>query len=160
MADKTTRLTAADNDGIVKKLKDMGDGTYAEVVALAAAANTIGAVKDAGPAWTTVWGVAGVPFNSADASGADVAVTDAPTAGQALVIDDITISTGSAIAVTLKEETSGTVVFGPFYMAANSTVTLRPKGKGRKLGVVDKKLMVRTSGAGNVTVDAGYHSEA
>lgn len=128
--------------------------------ALPTGTNSIGAVKNDGPNWTTVWGVGGVPFNSADQSASAASVSDAPTTGQKIVVDDIVISVGSAISVTLKEETSGTVIAGPFYMAANTTQIFRPRGKGWKLPVANKKLQVQTSGAGNVTVHAGYHSEA
>jgi hypothetical protein len=104
------------------------------------------------------WGVAGVPFTSADASSA-ASVTDAPVTGQCLVIDEVLISSGAAISVTLKEETSGTVIYGPVYMAANSTVHLKMAGR-RKLPTAGKKLQAQASGAGNVSVLASYHSEA
>ena len=98
---------------------------------------------------------AGAIFTSADASGADAAITGAPTAGSNLVIDSVQVSVGSAISVTFKEETSGTVIAGPFYMAANSTQTIRI---GKQLPTINKKLMIRTSAAGNVMALASYHS--
>lgn len=101
---------------------------------------------------------AGAPFTSADASGADAAVTLAPTAGQFLVLDSLYISSTAAINLTFKEETSGAVVLGPIYFPANGTVQLT--GLSRKLAVADKRLMVRASGAGAISVLAKYHSEA
>lgn len=104
--------------------------------------------------------VAGVPFNSADQHAAAASVTDAPTAGQKLVIDELRVSVDTACAVTFKEETSATVFFGPYYMAANSTLQPTWRGKGVKLATADKKLQVITSVAAKITVEAGYHSEA
>lgn len=127
--------------------------------AIPAGTNTIGATKDAGPSWTTVWGVTGVPFTSADASSV-VSVTDAPTSGQKLVIDDILISVATAMSVTFKIETAGTVIYGPFYLSANQLYQFTPRGKGRKLATADKKLQVITSVSGNIMVDVSYHSEA
>ncbi len=115
--------------------------------------------KDNGPFWTSVWGVSGVPFASADQHSAVASVTDAPTSGQKLCIDDIIFSTDTAMNVTFKEETSGTVMFGPWYVPANTTLQVTLRGK-KKLATADKKLQVITSVAGNITVQAGYHSEA
>jgi hypothetical protein len=128
-------------------------------LSLAAGTASIGATKDDGPNWTTVWGVAAAPFASADASVA-ASVTDAPTSGQKLVIDDLVFSSGAAITLTFKCETSGAVIAGPFYMAANSSMALNFRGKGPKLATADKKLQVQASGAGAVMVLVGYHSEA
>lgn len=116
--------------------------------------------KDDGPNWTTVWGVAGVPFTSSDQHSAAASVTDAPTSGQHLVIDDLIFSTDTAMNVTLKCETSGAVIAGPFYVPANFVGQLTPRGKGQKLATADKKLQVITSVAGNIMVLVGYHSEA
>jgi hypothetical protein len=114
---------------------------------------------DGGPAWTSVWGVAGVPFTSPDQHSAVASVTDAPTSGQKLVITDLIVSVDTNMSVTFKEETSGTIIFGPWYCSANSgpiQVTLRSK---KKLPVANKKLQVLTSVAGNITVQVGYYSE-
>lgn len=127
--------------------------------ALPAGTNTIGATQDAGPAWTTAWGIAGVPFNSADASSI-VSVTSAPTSGQKLVITDLIVSVGTAMTVTFKCETSGVVIAGPFYLPANTIAQLTPRSKGWKLATADKKLQVIASVSGNITVQAGYFSEA
>jgi hypothetical protein len=167
------------------KLVDNSDGTYSEQVAIGSSAlptgaataakqdtgNTslssidtklsgTGAVKDNGPAWTSAHGIAGLPFTSADQHSAVASVTSAPTSGQKLVITDIFVSVDTAMSVTFKEETSGTVITGPFYLPANGTIQLTPRGKQWKLPVADKKLQVLTSVSGNIMVDAGYYSEA
>lgn len=126
--------------------------------ALPAGTNTIGNVKIAGLSATIVNGVSAAAVTSADASAADVDVTDAPSAGQKIVITDVVVSVAAAIDVTLKEETSGTV-FAILYMAENQTVHLKFDSK-QKLATADKKLVARTSGAGAVTVRASYYSEA
>lgn len=131
---------------------------FATGVKLVAGTDTIGATLDAGPAWTTVRGVSGVPVNSADMTTA-AAVTDVPTTGQKLVIDDILISAATAMSVSLTEETSGTVIRGPIYLAANSTTQITLRGK-TKLATANKKLLCTASVAGNLTVEAVYHSEA
>jgi hypothetical protein len=133
---------------------DIATTLHGDLVALNAG------TKDAGPAWASVWGVGGVPFASADQHAAVASVTDAPTVGQKLVIDDLIVSVDTAMSVTFKEETTGNVVFGPWYLPANSgPIQFTPRGK-KKMGTADKKLQVITSVAGNVTVQAGYHSEA
>lgn len=127
---------------------------------LPAGTNTIGATKDAGPNWTTSWGVSSAPFTSANQSGSAASVTDAPTAGQKLVIIDLIFSVDTAMAVTFKCETSGAVIAGPFYLPANGTLQITPRSKGWKLATADKKLQVQTSVAGNIMVLPSYYSEA
>lgn len=112
---------------------------------------------DGGAGWTTVFGVSGARFTSADQSGGVASVSDAPTSGQKLVITDIKISVDTAMKVTFREETSGTVV-DEVYMTANSTVNLITRGKF-KLATANKKLQVQTSAAGNISVNAFYYSE-
>jgi len=129
-----------------------------DVLTIAAGTNTIGATRDAGPSWTTVFGVSGAVVSSADASTA-TAVTGAPTSGQKICIDDIFFSVGAtAMQVDFEEETSGTVLI-TCYCAANTVYQLTPRGK-LKLATADKKLMVDTSAAGNISVLVSYHSEA
>lgn len=112
---------------------------------------------DAGTSWTTSWGVSNVPVTSADMSSV-ASVTGAPETGSKIVIDDIFMSVGAAMTVTFKEETSGTVMFGPFYLPANGSLQITPRGK-RKLPVADKKLQAITSTSGNISITVGYHSE-
>ena len=133
---------------------DIGD---VDVTSIAAGANTIGNTKDAGPSWTSVFGVTAACVTSADATG-KVAVTDAPTAGQKIVLTDIVVSADTAMFITIEEETSATVLLKVF-MAANSTIQITPRGK-MKLATADKKLMIDSSVSGNVAVTAFYYSEA
>jgi hypothetical protein len=114
--------------------------------------------KDGGPTWVTTYGVAGARFTSADASGAVAAVTDAPVSGQRLIITDILLSVDTAMRLDFSIETAGTIL-ASIYMGANTSgqVTIRSKFK---LATADKKLMVRTSVAGNVAVTVWYTSEA
>lgn len=101
-------------------------------------------------------GVAGAAVVSADASAVPVAVTDAPAAK--LVLTGLTLSVGSALTVTFTEETTGTIIFR-FYMAANTTLIV-PITSKIKLATATKKLMVQTSGAGNISVTPTWYSEA
>lgn len=118
----------------------------------------IEASKDAGPDWTTAWGIANLPYSSGDAT-AGVAVTDAPTAGMKLVLDDLTISTDTPMAVTLKCETTNVVLFGPINVLAGVPYSWTSRGKGVKAATADKKIKAFASAVGNITVHAGYHSE-
>jgi hypothetical protein len=147
--------TEAKQDTIITAL-----GSILSSTVLAAGSSIIGATKDAGPNWTTVWGVSGAPFTSSDQHSAAASVTDAPTGGQKIVLDDVVISVDTAMSATLKCETSGAVIMGPVYLPANGTFVWTSRGKGKKLATADKKLQVITSVAGNISVDAGYHSEA
>ena len=124
---------------------------------LAAGTDIIGSTKDAGPHWTSSFGVSSAVFTSADATTA-AAVTDAPTSGQKLVITDIVASSDTALFLLFQCETSGVVIFKVF-LPANGTVQITPRGKV-KLATADKKLMVDASAAGNVAVTVSYYSEA
>jgi hypothetical protein len=117
-------------------------------------------ISDVGPGWTSAHGIASVPFTSSDQHSAAASVTSAPTSTLKLVITDIMVSVDTAMSVTFREETSNTVITGPYYLPANGSMQLTPRGKGWKLPVADKKLQVITSAAGNIMVDAHYMSEA
>lgn len=135
--------------------KTLGDGY--QLVALPTDQPAI-PTKDAGPNWTSVWGVSGVPVTTATTF-STTAVTDAPTSTQKLCIDDIIVSADAATKITLLEETSGTVMFGPWYLPANSgPMQISVRGK-KKLATADKKLVATSVGSANVTVQVGYHSE-
>ena len=157
---KSSAVLGAGTALIGKVSIDQATANANEVV-LKASSAIIGAARDAGPSWTSVHGVAGVPFTSADAQTA-AAVTDAPTSGQKLVITDLLISNNSAVAIQLTfiEETSGTVITGPFALPSGTSIQLTTRSKGWKLPVADKKLMVDASAAGAIMVDAHYYSEA
>lgn len=156
---KDTAAALAGTDGdYIPLIVDASGRLWVDIGAIAAGSNIIGATYDAGPSWTSVFGVTGAPFASADAHSAAVAVTDAPTSGQKLVITDIVVSVDTAMSVTFTEETSGTVI-AKFYMAANGVAQITTRSK-RKLATVNKKLMVQTSVAGNIVANIGYYSEA
>ena len=141
------KLTA--NSGV-----DIGD---VDVTSIAAGTNVIGGTRDAGPSWTTVWGVSGAAVVSADMTSA-AAVTDAPTGGQKICLDDIVISAAVAMNVLVEEQTSGTDLF-KIYIPANGTVQITPRGK-MKLATADKYVTCKASVAGAITVTCTYHSEA
>ncbi|MEY2512004.1 MAG: hypothetical protein QOE26_2767 [Verrucomicrobiota bacterium] len=128
--------------------KDIGSGVQANLVY----------AYDYGAGWTTASGIAGARFTSADQSAAVASVTSAPTSGQKLVITDLIISVDTAMRVDFSVESASGTVIESVYMAANSTVNLITRGK-RKLATADKKLQVRTSVAGNISVNAFYYSE-
>lgn len=137
---------------------NIGDVDVLTLPATPAGTNSIGGTKDNGPHWTSVFGVAGVAFTSADATTA-AAVTDAPTSGQKLVLTDLVMSSDTALFLLFHEEsTAGTVIFKVF-LPANGTVQITPRSKV-KLPTINKKLMVDASAAGNIAVTATYFSEA
>lgn len=115
---------------------------------------------DGGFGYTTSRGVVGLPFTSADQHSAVASVTDAPTSSQKLVITDLVVSVDTDMSVIFKEETSGIVICGPFYLAGNTTINPLMRGGKRKLATANKKLQVLTSIAGNISVEAAYYSEA
>lgn len=133
---------------------NIGDVDVLTVPALVTGTATIGAVKDAGPNWTK----AHTFTSSADASGAGVDLTAAPTGGQKIVIHSMVISTLTALVLTFEEETSGTDVF-KLNLAANSQ-PVRISELHVKLPTADKKLRLVASGAGQVDVLVTYYSEA
>lgn len=108
---------------------------------------------DSGPTWTATR----TYTTSADMQTA-AALTVAPTSGQKIVLDDIIISTDTAMLFELEMETSGNVL-AAVRLPANGTVqiTLRDGLKG---DLADKKIFGDASVAGNVYITACYHSEA
>ncbi len=134
--------------------QDTGNTSLASIATLLGGT---AAVKDNGPGWASVFGVSGARVTSADASGG-INVTDAPTAGQKLVVTDVLVSADTAVRVDFKVETAGTVL-ASVYLPANGTLQLTFRGK-LKLALADKKLQVQTSAAGNIAVTANYYSEA
>lgn len=154
--------------GLVKIFAaSLGSGTSATAlrtvlatdVGLPAGTNALGSTTDGGPAWTSVWGVSNAPVTSADMSGSDADLTAAPTSGQKWVITDVIISADAAMTVRIKEETSGTIMFSVVFGTGGGFAQFTPRGK-RKLAVADKKLVGRTTAAGNVSILVGGYSEA
>jgi hypothetical protein len=133
---------------------DIGD---VDILSIAAGSNTIGNTKDAGPSWTGSWGVSSAVVTSADAT-TPVAVTDAPTSSEKIVITDIIWSSEVEGWLEFEEETSGTILF-KVYSPANGSGQITPRTPV-KLATANKKLMVDAEAAGNVAVTALYYSEA
>lgn len=121
--------------------------------ALPAGTNIIGATKDAGPNWTSVY----TYTTSADMSTA-AAISAAPPAQQYIVIDDVFFSTDTEMSFEFEEETTGTVLF-KVYATANSTIQFTPRGKV-KLATANKKVFGDASASGNVAITLVYHYEA
>lgn len=128
------------------------------VGSLPAGSAVVGGTYDAGPSWTSVFGVSGARVTSADMSGSAASVTDAPTTGQKIVVTDVIVSVDTAMRVDLKEETSGTVVMS-LYLPANGVAQVTPRSK-LKLATANKKLQAQTSASGNIAITAFYYSEA
>lgn len=120
--------------------------------ALPSGTNTIGATKDAGPAWT----VARLYTPITTATTTDI--TAAPTSGQKIVLDDCLISCDAACAVSIVEQDSGTV-FATVFVPASGTVQITLRD-ALKAAVADKKLRAITSAEVNCSITACYHSEA
>ena len=141
------------------KLQVTADAITGAVTATLATETTkvIGATKDGGPVWTSLFGVASVAVVSADMTTAAV-VTSVPTAGQKIVITDIVVSADTPMSVLFEEETSGTDIFKVF-IPANGTVQITTRGVV-KLATADKRLTAKASVAGNIAVTVCYYSEA
>lgn len=161
MAKKTwSELDAIDSpeSSNIQRFMAFARKLFADGVPMGTGTAAIGSVKDNGAAWTTVRGVAGVQFTSADQSAAVASITDAPTTGQKLVLTDLILSADAAMRIDLYEESNATVITS-FFMAAGSTVNVVTRGKF-KHATANKKWQIRTSAAGNVSALAFYYSEA
>ena len=104
-------------------------------------------------------GIAGARFSSSNQSAAWASVTDAPESGKKLVITDIVISVDTDMRVDFSVESANGTIIESVYMKASTTANLVTRAK-RKLATADKKLQVKTSASGNITVNAYYYSEA
>jgi hypothetical protein len=127
-----------------------------------AGTNTMGGVTYAGKAaaYAPSLGIAGAAFSSANASAAPAAVISAPGGGLKAVITDLIVSIAptAALTVTFTEETSGTVLLVLNLPLNSSPVILKPDKW--KLPTATKRLMVQTSGAGQINVTAWTYTEA
>ena len=132
-------------------------GSFLVTAALAAGSEIIGSTKDAGPHWTSSFGITSAVVSSAAMTTA-AALTDAPTAGQKIVITDILFSSDTAMRMDFQCETTGVVVASCF-CPANGFVQITPRSK-LKLATADKKLFGDASVAGNIRVTVFYYSEA
>jgi hypothetical protein len=144
-----------DGGGILAKI--YGVTSAGVIVALRVDANGVLQSLDNGPAWTSVFGVLGEAVSSANASSTPLIITDAPTTGQKIVLDDIEISVDTAMTVTLRT-TTGNKVLGKYYLPANGTIQVTTRGR-KKAPTANQTLEVLTSASGNVSVCAVYHSE-
>jgi hypothetical protein len=122
--------------------------------ALPAGANTIGAVLDGGPAWTTTRQYT----TSADMSAAPADLTAAPGGGLKQVITDLLVVTDTDMVLTLTEETAGTVQMA-IGLKAGVQFQFTPRGKW-KLATAVKKLQGRTSVSGNIYITVMGYTEA
>jgi hypothetical protein len=111
-------------------------------------------MQDNGPLRTTYTGVSDAAVTSSDLSAAPTAITDAPGAAETIWLTDLTISVGSALAVTITEEGSGRVL-GKFYLPANGTIQWTNRGR-LQTRVPGKKVMAQASGAGTIAITALY----
>ncbi len=114
--------------------------------------------KDSGPGWVSSFGVSGEAVSSANASSTPLVITDAPTTGQKIVLDDVEISVDTAMTVTLRT-TTGNKVLGKYYLPAYGTIQITTRGR-KKAPTANQTLECLTSVAGNISVCAVYHSEA
>jgi hypothetical protein len=147
-------------DDLITALGSPGQVDQAHATTVTTPTDIPFSVVDGGFGPASVWGVGGVPVASTDMS-AGVVVTDAPASGKHIVVDDMLLSIGAvAMDVTLKEETTGTVLFGPWHCPANSgPLQITTRGK-KRLATADKRVVAFGSVAGSLTVHLGYHSEA
>lgn len=105
-------------------------------------------------------GVSQLPVSSGDFTGG-ITVTDSPATGKKLVVTDVVISANTANAITLKENVTGTVVAGPFFLAANAVFHFCPSPYDAwKLASANQGVSAYTTTTGNCMVDIGYFSEA
>ena len=115
--------------------------------------------SDAGPAQNISRGVSGARFVSDDQSGGFENITDAPASGQKLVITDLLVSSDTSLRLDFAVEGATDTVIETVYMAANETKQITLRGQW-KLPTVGKRLQVKTSALGNISVTACYYSEA
>lgn len=94
---------------------------------------------------------------SADASVTPIAVTPAPATGKTIVLDSLMFSSLTALTVTIEVETSGNDL-AIFIVAANAGV-VNLLNLGLIADAIDKKIMVKTSGPGQIYCVGRSHSE-
>ncbi len=92
--------------------------------------------------------------SSADMSGADANLTTVPTLS--LKLDDLIISVDTAMRVDIKEETSGTIFFSGYFPANSGPIQCTPRN-GFAKRAAGKRLLGRTSAAGNIRIFCSWH---
>jgi hypothetical protein len=103
-------------------------------------------------------GVSNLPISSGDFT-AGITVTDAPATGKKLMLSEAVISCNTANAVTLKETTTGTILAGPFYLAANAIFHFKPLAAWQ-CSSANQAISAFTTTTGNCMVDIAYFSQA
>lgn len=83
-------------------------------------------------------------------------LTQAPGAGMFLMIDDILIGADAAGYLSLKEETSGTLLFPRIYFPAAGFYQITPRN-GVKTFTANKKLQGQLSTTLNCSILLNYH---
>lgn len=137
--------------------------TNALVVSAAGAAKVDGSavtqpVSDNSTAWTASFGVGSAAVTIT--GNVATPVTDIPTVGQKIVVDDIIISTDTQQNIALTEETSGTLIAKGYFAANTGFNQVTPRDK-LKLFTANKRLIATCSAAShNTVVTVLWHSEA
>lgn len=155
-----TSITVKDGNNTLQTLTEPSFGAHGGLVVEGVASGTVipisGAVSDAGFSTATAHLVTAITDTTV------TAITAAPTAGQKRVMVDFWITTNTAQNITIKEETSGTVMHGPIYLPANcvfqATIRATPLSK---LATADKKYTATcSSGSHLTTIETWSYSEA
>ena len=124
------------------------------VAALPTGTNIVGAVYDAGPK------NASDRFYAAYADGSSAQfASSAPTGGQKRVLTDVVVSVSGDCFVELLEETTLTVLASAWVKGSCGFEQLVPRGK-LKLATADKRLMVKTTPAAQISTTTLSYSEA
>lgn len=114
---------------------------------------TKGFSRDAGPYWTATQKYA----TSANASATALEVTNAPTTGTVIVIDDVLISTDTDLTLTIRTTTAVTTM-AKIYISAKLPVQITFRN-GLRSPDSNNKVEILSSAAGNITVTCSYHCE-
>ena len=114
--------------------------------------------SDAGSGQPISRGVSGARFSSGDLSTGFENVTDAPGSGQKLVITDLLVSSDTALRLDFAVEDAPGTVIETVYLASNETKQITLRGRW-KLPTAGKRLQVKASALGNVSVTVYYYSE-
>lgn len=113
--------------------------------------------RDGGPGWNTGVGSDAFPrqaVQSSDATGAGVAITVDPETTETLAVTDLIISVDTAMSVTIKDNDGTPKTLFKFYMAANSTIQITPRGWLQV--TLGKKLIAIASVSGNISITSFY----
>ena len=141
----------------------LGQTTMSASLPVAIASNQTGIPLSAGNAMIggiRLDGPFQIPYQkyttSVDMSGAAVSITNAAVdTGKRVIVDELSISVGTTMEVTLKEETSGTV-FGSFFILANTSFAVPNKIRCQ---VANKRLQAQSSVSGQIRISVDYHEE-